>query len=89
MNKKTITALKLIAFAELGMAIFLCWVSYHFYSTMEKPVASMRVTFEMYQAQFTFTNLFILQLLPSIAGFLFFFGGAIFYYLKKERPPNK
>jgi len=88
MDKRTITALKLIAFAELGMAVFLCWCGYHFYSTLERPVAGMRVTFEMYQAQFTFI-LIILQLLLITAGILCFFGGAIFYYLKKERLPNK
>ena len=49
----------------------------------------MKVTFEMYQAQFTLINLLIIQLLPTIAGGLCFFGGAILYYLKNERLPKK
>jgi hypothetical protein len=88
MNERTIKALRLIGFGELVVATLLGWFAYHFYSTLERPTPGMRVTSEMYQAQFTFIMI-IIELLPILAGAFFFFGVAILYYLREGRQQEK
>jgi uncharacterized membrane protein len=76
--------LKIIAVLVFVIALLLMAFVYHSYRTMEKPWPNMRITFEMYRAQFELLEMIIFQALPLIAGAFVLIGIAIFYYIKKR-----